>query len=399
MVTVKSSVNKHLVQASARFETWIRQHALPLWAHDGFDPSAHVFYERFLPDGAADRQANIRVRVQARQMFVYAMAHHLGWYSGSRSITEKTMAFVDAFAAHPTAEDGYAHLLDCEYRIIDSKQDLYDHAFFVLAYAWCYRAFGMKAALRKAVALTDYFDRVFSSEHGGWIEGDYTAGHRRQNPHMHLLEAFLALYDATREERWLTKAGEMVRLFETRFYDRDRKVVLEYFTGDWTVLATDAGEIVEPGHMMEWVWLLRWYESRAHRPVSHFADALFAKAVEIGISPECGLLFDEVKADGSVIKATKRCWPMTEYIKAGIAQARAGRPEGAEHAATAIDRLFRYYICNEQAPGLYIDRRGTNDEIIDEVTPASTLYHLIVAAAEASAYCSEKTSDPQIYAD
>lgn len=383
-------MNKHLVQASARFEAWIKQHALPLWAYDGFDSSAHVFYERLLPDGSADRQANIRVRVQARQIFVYAMAHHLGWYSDGKSIAEKTIAFVDTHAAHPVAEQGYAHLLDRHFKIIDRKQDLYDHSFFVLAYAWCYRAFGMKAALEKAVALTDYFDHVFSSEHGGWIEGDYPAGHRRQNPHMHLLEAFLALYDATGEERWLTKAGEMVRLCETRFYDPDRKVLLEYFTDNWTVLATGKGEIVEPGHMMEWVWLLRWYESRAHRPVSHFADALFDKAIEIGVSPESGLLFDEVKADGRVIKATKRCWPMIEYIKAGIAQARAGRPEGAEHAAAAIDRLFHYYICNEKIPGLYIDRRGANDEIIDAVTPASTLYHLIVAAAEASNYCSEQ---------
>lgn len=382
---VKPSAHDRLVEASIRLEAWTRQHALPLWVERGFDPSAHAFYERLLPDGSADRRANIRVRVQARQIFVYAMAHALGWYPG-RPIVETALAFVDKIAVHPTAEKGYAHLLDHRFKVIDSKQDLYDHAFFVLAYAWCYRAFGNEAALRKAVDLVDYFDRTFASEHGGWREGDYPAEYRRQNPHMHWLEAFLALYDATGEERWLAKAGEVVRLFETRFYDSREKVLLEYFTDDWSVPATDAGEIVEPGHLMEWVWLLRGYESRAQQPVAGFADALYDKAHEIGLSPS-GLLFDEVKADGSVIKATKRCWPMTEYIKAGIAQARAGRPEGAEHAAVAIDKLFEYYICNERDPGLYIDRRGANDEIIDEVTPASTLYHLIVAAAEASAYC------------
>jgi mannose-6-phosphate isomerase len=392
-------VNNHLLQVSARFEDWIRQHALPLWAHDGFDPSTHVFYERLLPDGSADCQANIRVRVQARQIFVYAMAHHLGWYSDGRSIAEKNIAFVDSHAAHPIAGQGYAHLLDSHFKIIDGRQDLYDHSFFVLAYAWCYRSFGMEAALEKAVALIEYFDRVFYSKHGGWIEGDYPAEYRRQNPHMHLLEAFLALYDATREERWLAKAGEMVRLFETRFYDRDQQVLLEYFNDDWSVLAADKGEILEPGHMMEWVWLLRWYEDRTGRLVSHFADALFDKALEIGLSRDSGLLYDEVKADGSVIKPTKRCWPVIEYIKASIAQARAGRAEGEEHAAIAIDRLFQYYICNERIPGLYIDRRGADDGIVDDVTPASTLYHLIVAAAEASAYCSEKTSDPQMAAD
>lgn len=389
MVKVKSSLNKHLIQASARLEAWIRQQALPLWGRNGFDPSVHVFYERLLPDGSSDRKADIRVRVQARQIFVFAMAHHLGWYPEGRSIAEKTMAFVDAYAVHPTAGQGYTHLLDCRFKIIDRKQDLYDHAFFVLAYAWCYRAFGTEAALRKAVALTEYFDNAFYSAHGGWIEGDYPAEHRRQNPHMHLLEAFLALYDATRQERWLKKAQDMAGLFETRFYDHDRQVLMEYFTDNWMVSAKAEGEIVEPGHMMEWVWLLRWYENRSGQPVSHLADTLFNKALEIGVSPESGLLYDEVKADGRVIKATKRCWPMIEYIKAGIAQARAGRAEGEEHAAVAIDRLFEYYICNERIPGLYIDQRGAYDEVVTEVTPASTLYHLIVAAAEASAYCQQ----------
>jgi mannose-6-phosphate isomerase len=366
-------------------EAWIRQYALPLWADRGFNSSAGAFYERLLPGGSADRRANIRVRVQARQIFVYAMAHVLGWYPGSRPMVEKALAFVDTVAVHPVAGKGYTHLLDHRFKVIDGKQDLYDHAFFILAYAWCYRAFGNEAALRKAVDLVEYFDRAFASGHGGWREGDYPAEYRRQNPHMHWLEAFLALYDATGEARWLAKAGEVVRLFETRFYDPGRQVLLEYFTDDWTPV-TDAGELVEPGHLMEWVWLLRGYESRTQRPVSHFADALYDKVHEIGLSPS-GLLFDEVKADGGVIKATKRCWPMTEYIKAGIAQARAGRPQGAEHAAVAIDRLFEYYICDERNPGLYIDRRGADDEIVDEVAPASTLYHLIAAAAEASAYC------------
>lgn len=381
-------LNEHLRRAASRFESWFRKHALPLWARSGFDPGSYASYERLLPDGSPDFKADIRVRVQARQIFVYAFGHHLGWYENGHALAEKTLQFVDSFALHP--KGGYVHLLDNRYKVIDNKQDLYDHAFFLLAYAWCYRAFGMQSALQKAVTLTGYLDETLGSDKGGWLEGDYPAAYRRQNPHMHMLEAFLALYDATAEQRWLTKAEEIVRLFESRFYDSTRNVLLEYFAQDWSVLPAEQGEVVEPGHMMEWVWLLRWYESRTRRPVAHFADALYARALAAGVSAKSGLLVDEIKADGRVVLATKRCWPQTEYIKASIAQARSGRRECEAQAAEAIDRLFQYYLDDVELPGLYLDRRDANDEIIPGPVLASTLYHLIVAAAEASAYCRER---------
>jgi mannose/cellobiose epimerase-like protein (N-acyl-D-glucosamine 2-epimerase family) len=379
-----------LPRAAARFESWFREHALPLWARAGFDPAAHAFYERLLPGGSPDLKSDLRLRVQARQIFVFAFAHELGWYDG-RALAERAFGFVERVAAHPAG--GYAHLLDCRHTVIDRRRDLYDHAFLLLACAWCYRAFGSENALEKASRLTDYLDRTLGSDKGGWLEGDYAAACRRQNPHMHMLEAFLALYDASDERRWLDRAGLIIGLFENRFYDARRGVLLEYFTDDWTPVPGGQGEIVEPGHMMEWAWLLRWYESRARRSPTSVADILYDKARALGTSAASGLLIDEIGVDGRVLGASKRCWPQTEYIKAAVAQARAGRRECEAHAAQAIDRLFRYYLDEVAIPGLYMDRRDANDAIIPGPVPASTLYHLIVAAAEASAYCKERNQD------
>jgi mannose-6-phosphate isomerase len=386
-----ASPDSRLRMQTARFETWIREHALPLWARQGFDAVANAFYERLLPDGSPDLGADIRVRVQARQIFVYAFARHLGWYENGRMLAEKALAFVEGVAAH--AAGGFVHLLDSRHRVINRRQDLYDHAFFLLAYAWCYRAFGIESALQKADALTGYLDDVLGSDKGGWAEGDYAAPCRRQNPHMHMLEAFLALYDASGEVRWLDRARELVRLFEDRFYDPSRQVLLEFFDGDWAPLADDKGALVEPGHMMEWVWLLRGYESRTGTPVARFTDALYDKARAAGTVAGSGLLCDEISVDDRVSGAGKRCWPQTEYIKAAIAQASAGRRECEAHAAAAIDRLFRYYLEEAAIPGLYLDRRDANDAIIPGPVPASTLYHLIVAAAAASAYCKARDSE------
>lgn len=386
-----SSLDANLRRAAAGFESWFREHALPLWARNGLDHDTHAFYERLLMDGSPDLKADVRVRVQARQIFVFAFAQDLGWCDNGRALAEEALGFVERVAAH--AAGGFVHLLDCRHRVIDERQDLYDHAFFLLAYAWCYRALRTESALRKAAELTGYLDRILGSDKGGWLEGDYAAPCRRQNPHMHMLEAFLALYDVSGERHWLDRAERIVRLFEKYFYDARRGVLLEFFADDWTPLPCGKGEVVEPGHMMEWVWLLRWYESRSGCPPTNFADTLYDKARTLGTSAGAGLLIDEIGADGRVLSASKRCWPQTEYIKAAIAQARAGRRECEAHAAQAIDRLIRYYLDEVTMPGLYLDRRDANDAVIPGPVPASTLYHLIVAAAEASAYCKERDSE------
>jgi mannose/cellobiose epimerase-like protein (N-acyl-D-glucosamine 2-epimerase family) len=381
-------LDERLRRAAQRFESWFRKHALPLWVEVGFNPDARAFRERLQPDGTPDLKADVRVRVQARQIFVYAYAQHIGWYANGAAPALQALAFIEKFASRSAG--GYVHSLDSGYKkVIDGKQDLYDHAFILLAYAWCYRAFGIDSALQKAAALVDHLDRVLGSDQGGWLEGDYPASYRRQNPHMHMLEALLALYDASGERRWLEKAGQLVRLFENHFYDSGRGVLREYFTSDWRV-HPEQGDLVEPGHMMEWSWLLSWYQSRTERPLGVFAEALYEGARVSGTAAPSGLLVDEIGPDGRVISATKRCWPQTEFIKASIAQARAGRRECEAIAADAIERLFRYYLDEVALPGLYLDRRDAADKIIPGTVPASTLYHLIVAAGEAAAYCKER---------
>lgn len=382
---MSQDMTQQLVAAASRMETWIRDQALPLWQRVGFEPEFGANYERLLPDGQPDLEAKTRVRVQARQAFFYAAAYHRGWCPDGQRLAAGLLNFVQQRAAHPTAGGGYTHLLDKHFSVIDTRQDLYDHAFFVLANAWCYRAFGDEAALREADRLVAHLDAKFGAEYGGWIEGDYDYACRRQNPHMHLFEAFLALYDATGDAKYLARVGELFALFQSRFFCPQRQVLFEFFNDDWTRCADERGEVVEPGHMMEWVWLLDWYSRRSGRPVKRYTDALYNKALEIGVD-KSGLLFDAVTADGRVLDHNKRCWGLTEFIKANLVQIRAGDPKATERAVKGVDDLFTYYLC-ASTPGSYVDQRGVNDEVVVDVAPASTLYHLIVLAMELLDHC------------
>jgi mannose/cellobiose epimerase-like protein (N-acyl-D-glucosamine 2-epimerase family) len=368
-----------------RLKNWIKDDAIPLWLERGINPKNGVNYERFLASGELDLESSVRVRVQARQAFFFAAAQSRGWCGKGGAVAQRLLAYVQTHAAHPTSGGGYTHLLDKHYQLVDTKQDLYDHAFFLLANAWVYRVTGDKAALVEAEKLVAHLDAKFSSVYGGWIEGDYKYACRRQNPHMHLFEAFLALYDATGDAKWLARVGEIFGLFQAHFFDDEKQVLFEFFEEDWTLCPDAKGEVVEPGHMMEWVWLLDWYGRRSGRPVAHYTKALYEKGLEIGMA-QSGLLYDAVAPDGRIIDSKKRCWGITELIKASLVQIRAGNPKAEAVAIKGVDDLFTYYLC-ATTPGSYVDQRGADDEVVVDVAPASTLYHLIVAAMELIDHC------------
>lgn len=372
-----------LVRASERLNHWLSEQALPFWLHQGIDSARGAHHEQLLADGRPDLQANIRVRVQARQIFTYSFAYCRGWLGAEAlDVVRRLRAFVDTHTAQ--AHGGYSHLLSPQFRVIDRRQDLYDHAFHLLACAWEYRATGDQRHLLAAQSLVEFIDRRFGAEYGGWAEGDYDYRHRRQNPHMHLFEAFQALYEVTDDRHWLIRAGEIFTLFESRFYCPERGFLFEFFELDWRRASGTPGRLVEPGHMLEWVWLLERYGRWAARPVAHYTESLYRNALAIGLTPS-GLVLDQVDCDAPQRTGPKRCWPMTELIKASIAQARAGDSIAETRAASAVDALFRFYLCG-QVPGTYIDRRGAEDEVIAATAPASTLYHLVIAAAEIADY-------------
>lgn len=376
-----------LKAAASEFKSWFIVDALPLWSTTAINPQTGASYERLLSNGQPDLECNMRVRVQARQIFVFCLAHELGWIKDAEQIVENLEAFLQKYGRHASGK-GYVHLLDADNKVVDDKQDLYDHAFHMLANLWRYRVFKKQDALAEAEAIYAFIDEKFSSDFGGWREGDYVFNQRRQNPHMHLFETFIAGYEATHDKVWLDRAASMFSLFEKHFFDHKHGVLLEYFNDDWSPLDGKEGSLIEPGHMMEWVWLLRNYSRLSGVDVDNYANTLYAYVLSKGMS-ESGLLYDELLLDGSINKGSKRCWPMTELIKASIVQADVGKSQCEEIAVKAMQDLKNNYL-RASTKGAYIDQLNAEDGVIADVAPASTLYHLIVTAKDVCAYLERK---------
>lgn len=372
-------MSSEFIKSSMKLEDWIIKSALPFWRSRGLSSARGGHVERLDNNGNPDWGANIRMRVQSRQLFVFAYAHHLGWIE---DVDEHANTLFQ-FSESQRLDTLFPHLFDAQFNVVDSRRDVYDYAFHILAYAWYYRSFKNDSALTVAKSLVEYLDAEFASPSGGWVEGNYVADCRRQNPHMHLLESFMALYKASGDEYWLKRAEEIVGLFKTYFYDSGRRLLFENFNSDWSVCLEPGKYYVEPGHMMEWVWLLNAFSNFSGQDCSQYCDSLLQAVNEFGFS-KSGLIYDRIDVNGTPLVRTMRCWPMTEAIKGCVSQVKDSNSEELSQATNHIESLFKYFICSDPKGG-YIDQCDEEGKILDGNMPASTLYHLIVAAGEASA--------------
>jgi len=363
----------------ARLKRRMIDHALPLWSTVGWDNTAGGFIDRLLPDGSADAAAPRRVFVQARQIYCYAKAAQMGWYPDGRAIALKGVEYLLAKAKAPDGRPGYVHRLTPVGDVLDPLRDTYDHAFVLFALATVY-GLDRDAQIRAEIdALLSYLDAELRSPHGGVLEGLPPSMPRRQNPQMHLFEAMIACFDATQDLSFQNRAGEFFALFLANLYDKQMRVLGEYFEEDWSKILPVS---VEPGHQAEWVWLLKGFERITGCPTGRQRGELLASALRYR-DEATGCLIDEGDTEGNIRRHTRRLWPQTEIAKAWIAQAEAGEAGAADEARAALVRLERHYLSHPVAGGWYdqFDREGTS---LVATIPASSFYHVLCAVAEAA---------------
>lgn len=366
--------------ATRQLVTWMKRDALPFWSTKGWDARRGGFHERFFFDGTADDLVLRRTRVQWRQIYVLAHASELGWCDGLRLAFQGLERMLEKAWA-PDGAPGFVHILAPDGSVAESKRDAYDHAFAVLALSWLARTTG-DAQVRALLDLVLAFCEEKLTDANGYLrEAIPDEFPRRQNPHMHMLEAMIAAVETISHPEAAMRATRYRRMLEKTFLDRATGLLLEYFDANWRPVVEDEASIVEPGHMAEWVWLIRKYERLFGQKASPIGTHLLGAALRAA-EPRYGFLIDEIDSLQQVRLGSRRLWPQTELIKAWLAQYETGVDRADEAAETLIEHLMATYLSGPFAGGWYDSYNDVGEISIDTV-PASTLYHIFVATAEA----------------
>lgn len=349
---------------------WLFERALPLWAEHGVDRADGGYYEELDLAAAPTAKSFKRLRTMCRQTYVFSHAAVLGWSRGA----ELSRAGYDYLCGAARLSDGgWARTLSRNGGVIDDTADLYDLSFVIFAMAWRFRASGDDGARRHALEALSFIQSRLDAPDGGFLHTWPVSGPRVQNPHMHLLEACLAAFEAINDQRFLDVARELVVLFRTKFFDG---VSLgEHFDESWRRLASDN---LEPGHHFEWVWILAEFSRLSGEDVLPQARALVHFAERHGVNPRTGAVYDRLTAQGDVSRASSRIWPNTERIRAALAMFELAGADPRKPVSQA-QRLIqdRYFVgC---LPGLWIDQVDGDGRPLTHIVPASCLYHIFAA--------------------
>jgi mannose/cellobiose epimerase-like protein (N-acyl-D-glucosamine 2-epimerase family) len=372
-----------LHRAAAPVLGWTRETALPFWGSVGVDEKRGGFHERLDLSGAPVVDVPKRLMVQGRQLYVFSHAAILNWHGDGRRLADRCVEYLLSSYYRADGKPGWVYALAPDGTIANPMRDAYAHAFVLLGLSWYYRLTRDAKILEVIGDTVCFLDRRLASPQGGYRDAE-PAGDaiRRQNPHMHLLEAFLALYEATGRNEYCDHSLRMFQLFATHLFQPNTGTLCEYLTDELSPQPGKIGDIVEPGHHYEWVWLLRRLQRLTGESVVTYTSALYRHADKHGWDGE-GLIVDELGSAGNIITASRRTWPLAEAAKANIAEGEQARGTFDEKAAHCFTSLAGRFLARPVAGG-WMDRIGPSGEPLAGFMPASTLYHVFCAAAEAA---------------
>ena len=407
-----------------RLLQWLLADALPTWWEIGADRAAGGFHEAIDLSGRPVLGER-RARVQARQIFSYAVGGGLGWPGPwQRAVAHG----LDYYLGRYRRADGlFWNALSSDGRPVEKAPHLYEQAFALLALATAAGAAGTNTTgTRTAGANSTGANTIGTSTTGASTTGNNTAGastagattdrdralepvavtiaerlqaERRNpaggytgfvddavyqsDPHMHLLEAAMAWEAVSADPRWRALADEVAELGMRRFVVAGGGYLLEYFNADWSPAAGLAGRLVWPGHQFEWAGLLeRWGRARGRDDARRMARRLYRTGADHGIDPVRGVAVFELLDDMTVHDPKARLWSQTEWLKAALILANAEEDAGLRRryrgdAAAAARALLRFL--DTPVPGLWRDKLAGDGTWVEEPAPGSSFYHIVDA--------------------
>lgn len=363
------------------------------------DP-AGGFFHYFKDDGTIYDRRHRHLVSSTRFVFNYAMAWMAFGDPEYLQATQHGLRYLREVHRN-TANGGY-HWTIRDGQPEDSSNQAYGVAFVLLAYATA-----LKAGIEEARGWMDetwdlleqrYWDadaQLYRDEADAhWRFSDY----RGQNANMHMCEAMIAAFQATRAPRYLDRALTLADRMTRRqaamadglvweHYDLHWNIDLEFNKDDPKNLFKPWG--FQPGHQTEWAKLLLIMEPllRARGTPQEWlvprAKALFDRALLHAWDETHGGICYGFAPDGSICDGDKYFWVQAEsQAAAALLEARTG---DAAYGAW-YDRIWRYswqHLVDHRYGAWYRILTRDNRKIDDEKSPAGkTDYHTMGACHE-----------------
>lgn len=229
---------------------------------------------------------------------------------------------------HRQADGGYAWVLN-QQAVSDGTYHCYGHAFVLLAAAGAQKA-GLYGAEDVLEQIWEVLEKQFWDPRHRLYVDEISAGvispYRGQNANMHLCEAMLAAYEATRDDKFIARAAVLAKricrdLAEStdgliwEHYKQDWAHDWEYNKGDPQNLFRPYGYL--PGHFTEWSKLLLILNRYADEEWSlSTAEHLFQAAMSRAYDSDTGKINYSFAPNGEILDSDQYYWVFSESLAA-----------------------------------------------------------------------------------
>ncbi len=374
--------------AARRFAAYAFVDMAGLWLERGWNAAGAHSIERLQAADLVPAPLGYRRSMAvARQLFFFAQAWRV---TGNPACAARADALYADLTGRfwDTQHGGWFFSLGDDGRPADDRKDLYGHAFAIFALSHYAAIFNRPAALDWARRTAEVVKQHLLLPQGWFAQAaarDWSTpvAALEQNPHMHLLEAWLALHAAGGDAGALQDATQIVALFSTRLRSADGTKVLEHFDAAGRPQA-ETGRLVQSGHSYEWYWLLHEYAASSGQPeYRQIAAPLLAWADRHGVDPLHGGIYDQLDIDGSPTLLRKRIWPVAECIKAYAIRATAATdPAGYAALDRWVGFMTTHYFTGPVAgmSGGWHEFLRRDLQPDSDYLPATTPYHVAMAA-------------------
>ncbi|ABD89764.1 AGE family epimerase/isomerase [Rhodopseudomonas palustris] len=363
-------------------KAWIVDKALPFWSRTGFDRNIELFVER-VDFSAQPIDVPQRLMVQSRQIYVFSHATQLGWFDGRELVDTALRSVLKKYATgQPRAPMAFS--VDRRGNLVETFADTYSYAFLLLALSFVRKLGDCGAADAAAAEMIALLRSDLAHPCGlGFLDRlPRRDAYSRQNPQMHLLEAALEAASAFDNAEARRICDQIVALFESKMFSRQHRALAELYDDNWQIADLPRASF-EPGHHFEWIWLLDRFSRATGRATEALIGELSQRAYAEGIGGS-GAIVESIAIEGTARVESRRCWATCEALKAVASDFEFGRDRAlSKSRAAALLRALRVCFLSGPFDGGWIDRIDGDGRPMLDYVPASTLYHVFVAIAEA----------------
>lgn len=339
---------EHLLELKTESENHLKNELLPFWLDRCKDDKYGGFITHFDKDGNDTGEDQKSLIAQSRTVYTMASAHRAGWGNGLCGEYAKHGVDFMLDKMWDKENGGFFWTVDRKGDVQIDKKIAYGLSFAIYSLSEYTLATGDGVGLEYARKVFDLLKKyAVDTMYGGYFEmfernwtlcGPGAGGGDRKtlDVHMHLMEAFTTLYEASGEPIHKRTLEETIEMLLLRIQHPKYKTGIPQFWRDWSVapqikfdivwgwdrfsedgLKSNAEDNTSYGHNVEFAWLFMHALDVMGKDWKDYEDVIhtqFEHCLADGIDWEHGGVYVEGSHSGGVYDREKEFWQQAEVL-------------------------------------------------------------------------------------